>query len=90
MQKRIVPVLLAAALLISGLLSIMSIHRMQGNARIINYTGVVRGATQRLVKQEINGFPNDALIDRLDGILQGLSTGEGQDNLTRLDDDRCV
>lgn len=87
MQKRIVPVLLAAALLISGFLSIMSIHRLQGNARIINYTGVVRGATQRLVKQELNGIPNDALIAQVEAILYGLSAGDKESGLSRLDDD---
>ena len=87
MQKRIVPVLLAAALLISGALSILSIHGLQGNARIINYTGVVRGATQRLVKQELNGRTDDALIARIDGILTELAAGEGENRLARLDDD---
>lgn len=87
MQKRIVPVLLAAALFISGLISVMSIHKMQGNARVINYAGVVRGATQRLVKQELNGQPNDTLIGKLDGILEELSTGQGDNHLARLRDE---
>ena len=77
MQKRIIPLLLAAALLICALVSIHSIHGLQGNARVINYAGVVRGATQRLVKQELKGQPNDVLIARLDGILTELATGEG-------------
>lgn len=86
MQKKIVPLVLAVALLISGALSILSIHSLQGNARIINYAGVVRGATQRLIKQELNGQPNDALIAKLDGILAELSTGEGENELGRLED----
>ena len=48
--------------------ALMAMLHMQGNARVVNYTGIVRGATQRLVKQEINGISNDALIRRLDGI----------------------
>ena len=87
MQKRIVTMLLAAALLVSGVLSILSIHGLQGNARIINYTGVVRGATQRLIKQEMNGQHNDALIARLDGILNELATGQGDNGLLRLEND---
>ena len=67
MQKRIIPVILAAALFITGLLSILSIHGLQGNARVINYAGVVRGGTQRLVKQELDGQPNDDLLLQLDG-----------------------
>ena len=62
MQKRMIAIFLAGALFISGLLSILSIHGLQGNSRIINYAGVVRGATQRLIKQELNGQPNDCLL----------------------------
>ena len=87
MQKRIIPALMAAALLITGVISIISIHGLQGNARVINYAGVVRGATQRLIKKELNGQPDDELIRRLDGILAELETGDGQNGLVRLDDD---
>ena len=59
---------------------------MQGNARVINYTGIVRGATQRLVKQEMNGYSNDELIGYLDGIILELSTGEGENGLIVLPD----
>lgn len=87
MSKQIVPILLAVALIVSGMLSITAIHGLQGNARVINYAGVVRGATQRLVKQELSGQPNDTLVVRLDGILTELSTGEGENELTKLEDD---
>ena len=87
MQKRIIPVVLVIALLVSGLLSILSIQGLQGNARVINYTGVVRGATQRLIKQELNGQPNDALIERLNGILDELACGEGDNDLDKIEDD---
>lgn len=86
MQKRAFLMLLAAALLVLGSISVASIHALQGNARVINYTGVVRGATQRLVKQELSGRPNDALAAQLDGILDELATGEGENGLDRLDD----
>lgn len=86
MHKKIIPFILAAALLISGLLSILSIHGLQGNARMINYTGVVRGATQRLIKQELNGQKNDELIKKLDSILFELSSGEGENHLGKMQD----
>ena len=57
-----------------------------GNARVINYTGVVRGATQRLVKEELKGRADDALIARLDGIMEELATGVGANRLIRLND----
>lgn len=88
MKKKIFPLFIAAALLVLGTLSVLSINELQGNARVINYTGVVRGATQRLVKQEISGEPNDALINRLDGIIDELLTGEGDNNLIRIKSER--
>ena len=75
MQKRIFPVLLTVALVFSSIFSLFSLHNLQGNAKVINYAGVVRGATQRLIKQELNNFPNDALIEKLDGIIDERQTG---------------
>ena len=69
---------LLVALILSGLLSLYSMGNLQGNARVINYTGVVRGATQRLVKEELEGHRDDALISRLDGIIEELRTGKGR------------
>lgn len=74
MQKRMMTIFLLVALILSGLLSLYSMGNLQGNARVINYTGVVRGATQRLVKEELEGHRDDALISRLDGIIEELRT----------------
>ena len=51
------------------------------------YKRQVRGATQRLVKQELNGQQNDSLVEKIDGILKELQTGEGDVGLTRLNSD---
>lgn len=85
--KRLSPGFLAILFCLISLVALMAMLHMQGNARVINYTGIVRGATQRLVKQEMNGFPNDALIQRLDDIISELSTGEGENDLIVLPDD---
>lgn len=61
------------------------IGKLQGTARVINYTGLVRGATQREVKLEITGNPNDELINYLDGILEDLKYKDGDYNLIKLD-----
>lgn len=87
MQKKFIPIMLAAALLLSGLLSLISIFSQQGNARVINYTGVVRGATQLLVKEELHGQPNDALMEHIDQIIDELMTGQGGNHLSRLPDE---
>lgn len=83
----VIPLLLCIALLFTGILSVESNMSLQGNARVINYTGIVRGATQRLIKQELNHDPDDALIADLDGILQGLMHGDEEENLIRLRQD---
>lgn len=47
----------------------IQISRLQGTARVINYAGLVRGATQREVKLEITGNQNEELIKYLDDIF---------------------
>ena len=84
MQKKILPVILAIALILSSTFSILCFHNLQGNAKVINYAGIVRGATQRLVKEELNGIPNDLLIEKLDGILEELQSGKGVYGLIRM------
>ena len=83
--------------------SISSIQLLQGNARVVNYVGIVRGATQKLMKEEIMGwnmmrtdasfaetsdwYPNDALVARLDSITEELFSGEGPNGLVVLQDE---
>ena len=57
------------ALVILVIFMMIQINRLQGTARVINYAGLVRGATQREVKLEITGSQNDELIKYLDDIL---------------------
>ena len=56
----------------------VNISRLQGTARVINYAGLVRGATQREVKLEITGNPDDELIKYLDDVLNDLKYQNGQ------------
>ena len=64
----------------------VNISRLQGTARVINYAGLVRGATQREVKLEITGNPDDELIKYLDDIINDLKYQNGQYNLVDLKD----
>ncbi|MCL1791985.1 MAG: diguanylate cyclase [Peptococcaceae bacterium] len=73
-----------------GILSIVSIRQIQGHARVVNYVGIVRGATQKLIKEELHNSPDDTLIMRLDSILENLSTGSGDHNLVVLNDDNYL
>jgi len=79
-------VLIVIALISFTLIMIGDIKRLQGTARVVNYAGIVRGATQRLVKLEMNGFTNQVLEDRLNNIIFGLRNGDETFNLVRIED----
>lgn len=81
----LVPLILCFALIFTGVMSVHSIVNLQGNARIINYTGIVRGASQRSIKKELNRTPDNKLIVRIDQILHGLSNGSDDLNLIKLE-----
>lgn len=59
---------------------------MKGDARVINYAGLVRGATQRLIKLELNMQPSDDLIQDLDIIIDGLYGKENYLNIPYMKD----
>lgn len=65
----------------------MTSNKLSGTARVVNYAGIVRGATQRLIKLEIVDQPNDELIHNLDTILYGLRNGSSEHNLVKVEDD---
>lgn len=81
------PAFLSILFCLISVVALISMIHMQGNARVVNYTGIVRGATQRLVKQELYGYDNKELVDYLDSLLVELSTGDGENQLTRLPDE---
>lgn len=63
------------------------VNSLQGTARVVNYTGIIRGATQRLVKLELMGKPDTNLEHTLDGILSDLNSKDtGSNNLILLPD----
>lgn len=85
-RKKLIPTLLIVAFILLSGVSLYYIMKLHGHARAINYTGIVRGATQQLVKQELRHIPDDPLIERLDGIIYELSDGKGHNGLVVLDD----
>lgn len=91
MKKKIGTILKTMLILfLAGLVIIMmvEIRKIQGTAKVVNYAGLVRGATQREVKLEIAGNANDDLMAYLDDILDGLKYGDGVYDLARLPDSR--
>lgn len=78
---------LLTILLIVLFIFIMSlVSKIQGTARVVNYAGLVRGKTQRIIKLEISGSPQDEMIADIDAFIDGLENGSSQLNLVRLDD----
>ena len=68
------------------LLTIWNVNQLSGTARVINYAGIARGATQRLIKLEIAGSPDDTLRQQLDVILTELRDGGEINHLNSLKD----
>ncbi|MDK2807787.1 MAG: hypothetical protein PWP24_521 [Clostridiales bacterium] len=59
---------------------------IRGAARVIHYTGFIGGATQIVVKEEIQGSQNDSLIQLIDEMIPMLQTGEGEYEVPLLQD----
>lgn len=66
------------------------VGKIQGTARVVNYAGIVRGATQRLVKLEICGIEDENLEEDLELILRGLKYGGGTYDLVVLTDENYM
>lgn len=62
------------------------VSNIQGTARVVNYAGLVRGKTQRIIKLEIAGQKEDAMVQDIESIIHGLRSGDKKLNLVRLDD----
>lgn len=89
MKRKVETIVKSALILILVILVVgmmIQTQKLQGTARVINYAGLVRGATQREVKLEITGNPNDELIQELDDIISGLRYEDGHYDLIRLED----
>ena len=69
---------------------VAQIDNLQGTARVLNYAGLVRGATQRAIKLEIVGQGDDDLIAYLDEITYGLRNGSRKYSLVQLPDEKYL
>lgn len=79
-------VLLTAILISLFFAALVLVGKIQGTARVINYAGLVRGKTQRIVKLEISGTPEDDLLGDVASYIEGLRFGSSELDLVRLDD----
>lgn len=68
--ERFIQGLLMIVLIVLTTFMMIVVNKIQGNARVINYAGIIRGATQREIKLEISGNANNSLIRYLDDIFE--------------------
>lgn len=74
--------------IIAIIILIVSLFQNLGYAKVINYSGIVRGATQKLVKEELQGEKDDDVIVYLDKIIHELQTGQGENGLMKIDNEK--
>lgn len=77
---------LTVILVVLILVMMSLVSGIQGTARVVNYAGLVRGKTQRMVKMENAGQPQDGMVQDVQSFIDGLRNGSDELNLVRLDD----
>lgn len=77
---------LTTILIVLFLVIMSMVGKIQGTARVVNYAGFVRGGTQRMVKLEISGAPQDKMYETISSYIEGLRNGSEKLNFVRLDD----
>lgn len=68
----------------------MEIDRMTNDGRVVNFAGIVRGLSQRLVKLEISGQAQEEIILKLDRIVNGLLNGDRALQLPKPSHDKFI
>ena len=77
---------LTTILIVLFLVIMSMVGKIQGTARVVNYAGFVRGGTQRMVKLEISGEPQDKMYQTISSYIKGLRNGSEELSFVRLDD----
>lgn len=78
---------LTTILIVLFLVIMSMVGKIQGTARVVNYARLVRGGTQRMVKLEISGAPQDKMYETISSYIEGLRNGSEKLNFVRLDDE---
>lgn len=85
--SRVGMTVLTVVLIILFFFIMMLVSRIQGTARVVNYAGLVRGETQRIIKLEGAGLPQDGMIEDVASFIAGLRYGSDELDLVCLNDD---
>ena len=83
---RTLMMVLTSILIILFFVIMSLVGQIQGTARVVNYTGLVRGETQRMIKLEDAEEPQDKMMNTISSYIQGLREGSNDLNLVCLDD----
>lgn len=69
---------IAIAFFVFAISNVASVYlnAVKNDSRVVNYAGIVRGGTQRLVKLEIAGKDGNDIAAKLDKIINGLIRGD--------------
>lgn len=65
-------ILLTTVLIILFFCIMLLVGQIQGTARVVNYAGLVRDKTQRIIKLENAGQPHDEMIESVSSYIKGL------------------
>lgn len=87
--KKLVYTLLITLLISNSIFTVTTIvllNSNQLNGRVVNYSGIVRGATQRATKLHLLGQPVDDLIITINTAINGLIDGDKDLNLIKAKD----
>lgn len=85
--SRVGMTVLTVVLIVLFFFIMMLVSRIQGTARVVNYAGLVRGETQRIIKLEGAGLPQDGMIEDVASFIAGLRYGSDELDLVCLNDD---
>ena len=82
-QLNITAIGIGAIALINMIVVFTESSKQVKNAKVVNYSGIVRGATQRIVKLELQDSPNEKLIAKMNKIVEGLINGDAEIGLPK-------
>ncbi len=85
--ERMILALTLFCLLLFITMFINTVHKIQGTARLINYTGYAQSTTQRLVKFQIQGINKPEIEANISILLDSLRNGNSQYNIIKLEDE---
>ena len=73
-----------------GAFGATTFNSTEKDTTVVNYSGIVRGATQRAVKLEVANQSNDELIGKIENIIQSLIDGNSELNLPKTTNSKLL